>query len=422
MALAHSLLSGDVLICTHHDLRHELLQADVLHDAMGPSMLFSPQGEQTGGNMASLLLWDDPAARAALVQLARQVGVNGIPATLDVSTSVQPIRRFHLRALLMSGLMSGAEKRIWISGTEMSVQDHLIDALKDSRALFRDLVDAAGDFCAEIDTNGVICYVSGAGALGYDAWQLNGQLISCLGPDAPALITRQLIGPIDIEAVDANGQMRFLSVVGAPVFRHKIWRGTRLIARDVTDERAMAQDMRTAHAAQLKTLERLSRTDELTGLANRRAFEDEVQRRVASLERHDGAGSLMLLDLDHFKSLNDTLGHAAGDSALRALANKLQDLKRETDLVARIGGDEFAIWLDGCSAFGATRVAGNIVAAMADIRQMFGGGRVALSASIGIAEWRRGASDMQMLMRRADDALYEVKRSGRGAYHLWVGL
>jgi diguanylate cyclase (GGDEF)-like protein len=416
VALAYSLLSGDVLIRTDHDLRHELLRADILHDTIGPSLLLSPQGEQMGGNKASLLLWDDPAVQAALVQLARQVGANAMPAVLDVSTGLQPIRRFQMRALLLSG----AEKLIWCFGTEMSVQDHLIDALKDSRALFRDLVDAAGDFCAEVDTNGVICYVSGAGALGHDAWQLNGQLISYLGAEAQCLVTRQPIGPIDIQVMDADGAPRVLSVVGAPVFRNKIWGGTRLIARDVTDERAMAQTMRSAHAQQLKTLERLSRTDELTGLANRRAFEDEVQRRVASLERHDGAGSLMLLDLDHFKSLNDTLGHAAGDSALRALASKLHDLKRETDLVARIGGDEFAIWLDGCSALGAQRVAGNIVAAMADIRQMFGGGLVELSVSIGIAEWHRGASDMQLLMRRADDALYAVKRAGRGAFQLWV--
>jgi diguanylate cyclase (GGDEF)-like protein len=416
VALAHSLLSGDVLMRTDHDLRHEMLRADILHDNMGPSLLLSPQGEQVDGNKAALLLWDDSATRAALVQLARQVGVNAMPAMLDVSTSVQPIRRFQMRAVLMSG----TEKLIWCSGTEMSVQDQLIDALKESRALFRDLVDAAGDFCAEVDTKGVICYISGAGALGYDAWQLNGQLISFLGPDAHCLLTRRPMGPVDIAAIDANGQSRLLSVVGAPVFRNKVWGGTRLIARDVTDERALAHAMRAAHAEQLKTLERLSRTDELTGLANRRAFEDEVQRRVASLERHDGAGSLLLLDLDHFKSLNDTLGHAAGDSALRALASKLHDLKRETDLVARIGGDEFAIWLDGCSALGAQRVAGNIVAAMADIRQMFGGGLVELSVSIGIAEWHRGAADMQLLMRRADDALYAVKRAGRGAYHLWV--
>jgi diguanylate cyclase (GGDEF)-like protein len=416
VALIQSLLSGDLLTRTSDDQQHQLLRADLLHEALGPSLLFSPQGELVGSNKASLLLWDCGPAQAALVQLVRQVAANGTPAALDISTDVHPVRRFHMRALLMSG----DEKLIWCSGTEMSVQDHLIDALKESRTLFRDLVDAAGDFCAEVDPNGVICYVSGAGALGHDAWQLNGQQISCLGAEAQCLVSRRPIGPIDIQAIDADGQPRFLSVVGAPVFRNKIWTGTRLIARDVTDERAMAQVMRNAHAEQLKALERLSRTDELTGLANRRAFEDEVQRRVASLERHDGAGSLMLLDLDHFKTLNDTLGHAAGDNALKALASKLQELKRETDLVARIGGDEFAVWLDGCSALGAQRVAGNIVSAMTGIRQMFGGGLVELSVSIGIAEWHRGAADMQLLLRRADDALYEVKRAGRGAYHLWV--
>jgi diguanylate cyclase (GGDEF)-like protein/PAS domain S-box-containing protein len=416
VVLAHSFLSGDLLTRTSNDQQHQLLRADLLHEALGPSLLLDLQGELIASNKASLLLWDCGPAQAAVVQLVRNVAANGTPAALDIRTETHPIRRFHMRALLISG----DEKLVWCSGTEMSVQDHLIDALKESRALFRDLVDAAGDFCAEVDLNGCICYVSGTGALGYDAWQLNGQHISRLGPETQCLVSRCAIGPIDIKATDIDGQERFLSVVGAPVVRDKIWTGTRLIARDVTNDRATAQAMRTVHVEQLKNLERLSRTDELTGLANRRAFEDEVQRRVASLERHDGAGSLMLLDLDHFKTLNDTLGHAAGDSALQALSRTLQDLKRETDLVARIGGDEFAIWLDGCSALGAQRVASNIVSAMADIRQMFGGGLVELSASIGIAEWHRGVTDMQLLLRRADDALYEVKRAGRDAYHVWV--
>jgi diguanylate cyclase (GGDEF)-like protein/PAS domain S-box-containing protein len=416
LALAHSLLSGDLITRRSDDQQHLALRADLLHEALGPSLLLSPQGELIDSNEASCLLWDSGPAQAALIKLVRHVAANGTPAILDISTDTHPVRRFHMRALLLSG----EAKRIWCSGTEMSVQDHLIEALKESRALFRDLADAAGDFCAEVDPNGVICYVSTAGALGHDAWQLNGRHINCLGPEAQCLVSRRPIGPMDIQAIDTDGQPRFLSVVGAPVFRNKIWTGTRLMARDVTDERAMAQAMRAAHAEQLKTLERLSRTDELTGLANRRAFEEEVQRRVASLERHDGAGSLMLLDLDHFKTINDTLGHAAGDSALRALAAKLHELKRETDLVARIGGDEFAVWLDGCSALGAQRVAAKIVAAMTGIRQMFGGGLVELSVSIGIAEWHRGAEDMQLLLRRADDALYEVKRAGRGAYQLWV--
>jgi diguanylate cyclase (GGDEF)-like protein len=415
VALAHSLLSGDVLALTRSDPQHQMLRDDMLHENLGPSLLFDADGRCAANNLASQLLMDDAQACAALMQLARHVLTCGVPAALDITTASLPVRRFHMRAILVDAL-------VWCSGTEMSTQDHLIDALKESRMLFRDLVEAAGDFCAEIDLHGTIAYVSATGALGYDAWQLNGQFIGLFGEDAHRLITREAFGPVDIQVVDAAGQPRCLSVVAAPVFRSRHWVGTRLIARDVTEERAMASALRAAHVQQLQTLEHLSRTDEMTGLSNRRAFEEEVQRRVASLERHAGAGSLMLLDLDYFKSLNDTLGHAAGDNALRALASKLRDILRETDLVARIGGDEFAIWLDGCTASGASRVAANIVEAMTGIRQLCGGGIVPLSVSIGVAEWQRGIADMHILMRRADDALYAVKRSGRGSFEIWTDL
>ncbi len=414
MARLNPILSGDLLAQSRTSPQHSLLRDDVLHERLGPSLLLSPQGKKVDGNAASLLLWDDPKAQAMLKTLARDVITSGAPSALDITTCTEPYRRFHMRGLLLAG----DDQLVWCSGTEMSVQDHLVEALKESRALFRDLVEAAGDFCAEIDTHGVICYISAGGALGHDAWQLNGQSILLFGAEVECLVTRSHIGPVDIQVTDAGQQQRCLSVVGAPVFRNKVWMGTRLIARDVTEERMIAAAMRTAHANQLQALEQLSRTDALTGLANRRAFEEEVQRRVASLERHDGAGCLMLLDLDYFKTLNDTLGHAAGDSALRALASKLRELLRETDLVARIGGDEFAIWLDGCT--GSEIVANNIVEAMSGIRQMFGGGIVPLSVSIGIAQWHRGISDMHVLMRRADDALYSVKRAGRGAFQLWT--
>jgi diguanylate cyclase (GGDEF)-like protein len=221
---------------------------------------------------------------------------------------------------------------------------------------------------------------------------------------------------------DAFGTPRCVSVVAAPVYGGDSWRGTRIVARDVTEDRARADAMQTMYNEQLRDLERISRTDALTGLSNRRAFEEEVGRRVASLARHDGAGSLLMIDLDHFKLLNDTLGHAAGDEALRAMAAKLHTLLRDTDLVGRLGGDEFAIWLDGSSGLGAERVAATILTAMEHVRQLIGGGIVPLSASIGIAEWTRGIEDVHMLLRRADDALYEVKRAGRGTYKIWKNI
>jgi diguanylate cyclase (GGDEF)-like protein len=418
VARATPLLTGDILQLPSADAALRLREVDLLAEAMGASLLLSLQGEKLAGNSSSLLLWDDPLAKAGLLKLAKQIAASGRPAVFDIRTSSEPVRRFQVRGVLLAG----ETPRIWCCGTEMSLQDQLIEALKQSRTMFRDLVEAAGDFCAEIDSHGIIAYVSPRGALGHEAWMLNGQCVNMFGPAADGLIADAAFGPRDFLLLDAFGQRRCLSVVGAPVFNGTAWQGTRLIARDVTDERAMADALRASHADQLRALEQLSRTDPLTGLSNRRAFEDEVQRRVASLERHDGAGSLLLLDLDHFKTLNDTLGHAAGDEALRAVADRLRSLLRDTDLVARLGGDELAIWLDGSSALGAEKVANTIIAEMENVRLLFGNGKTLLSVSIGISEWQRSIDDMHVLMRRADDALYAVKRSGRGTYQLWKNL
>ncbi len=418
MAHANPLLTGDVLALAAADASLRLRESDLLHDALGPCLQLSPQGVKLAGNSASQLLWDDQSAQAALIRLVGQVANNGKPAVCDIRTSGAPVRRFQVRAIPLSGAVAS----IWCVATEMSVQDHLIEALKQSRAMFRDLAEAAGDFCAEIDGNGLITYVSPRGALGHEAWMLNGQSVQIFGPAADALLADVGFGPQDFLLQDAFGGSRCIAVVAAPVFRDDLWCGTRVIARDVTEDRMRAEAAQAMHSEQLRDLERLSRTDALTGLCNRRAFEEEVQRRVASLVRHDGAGSLLMIDLDHFKLLNDTLGHSAGDDALRALAGKLVALLRDTDLVSRLGGDELAVWLDGSSALGAERVATTILGAIDQVRQLIGGGIVPLSASIGIVEWTRGIEDMHILLRRADDALYAVKRAGRGTYQVWKNI
>ena len=388
----------------------------LLGEAMGPSLILSLHGSLLDQNQASQLLLDDAACAAQIAALARQVGVASHPGFADVRTSSGLARRFLARGMPIS---RAGQPCVWINATELSVQDHLIEALKDSRAMFRDLAEGAGDFCAEIDTDGMFRYISPQGGLGYDSWMLNAQPVSLWGGEALSLIAREKFGPRDLWLTARDGRRCCISVVAAPVFQRKHWIGTRFIARDVTGERELTRANVRAQQEQMATLERLSRTDSLTNLSNRRAFEEEAQRRVASLERHGGEGALLLIDVDFFKALNDTLGHGAGDDALRALSRVMLEVLRETDLAARIGGDEFALWLDGCGDIGARRVATALQDHMVRVRQIAGGGMVPLSLSIGISLWQRGTSDIQVMMRRADDALYSVKRSGRNAFHIW---
>jgi diguanylate cyclase (GGDEF)-like protein len=158
--------------------------------------------------------------------------------------------------------------------------------------------------------------------------------------------------------------------------------------------------------------------DALTGLLNRRAFTDEVERRIERLEHERRPGVLMFADLDNFKEVNDRLGHEAGDAALRAVAALLRAAVRPTDLVTRLGGDEFAIWMDGADEYIATdraeRLRQDAPIALAHVGA---GPDRPLSLSIGIAVRRPGSAEaLRELLQRADAAMYDVKRAGRAGW------
>lgn len=159
--------------------------------------------------------------------------------------------------------------------------------------------------------------------------------------------------------------------------------------------------------------------DPLTGLPNRMLALDRLAGALARRRRDEGAVAVVLLDLDHFKLVNDSLGHEAGDALLTALAPRLQDAVRPSDTVARLGGDEFVVVcedLDGARA--AVHVAERLVAA---VRQplVLGDAEHFASASIGIALAESADADPQTLIRDADAAMYRAKERGRGRYELF---
>lgn len=156
--------------------------------------------------------------------------------------------------------------------------------------------------------------------------------------------------------------------------------------------------------------------DALTGLANRALFFDRLQSAIAVAHRKGGAFSLLFLDLDDFKPINDHYGHEAGDCALRAVAERLNECVRESDTVARIGGDEFALLInDTAEPAAAATVAEKIIAAL--IRPLpIEGCRHLLGCSIGIALHPRDGEDVGSLMRHADAAMYGAKRLGKNRY------
>jgi len=165
-----------------------------------------------------------------------------------------------------------------------------------------------------------------------------------------------------------------------------------------------------------REMARQARTDPLTGLLNRRAFMEEMGRRLDRLDREGLPGTLMFADLDCFKQFNDALGHEAGDTALCVAATLLRDTVRPGDLVARLGGDEFAMWLDGADDLAAAERAEHLrLAAPRTLAAVAEGSGLELTMSIGIAtRWPCRGEDIETVLHRADQAMYQVKRKGRG--------
>jgi len=160
----------------------------------------------------------------------------------------------------------------------------------------------------------------------------------------------------------------------------------------------------------LDTVEEAAHTDHLTGLANRRRFERQLEREIARALRYDRAFCLVLIDVDNFKCVNDTYGHDVGDEAIRHLAKVLQEGTRGIDTAARIGGEEFAVVLTETNFKGGCEVAERLRVAIKTSEIPTAGH---ITASFGIAEFPLSAQTARELIGVADAALYQAKRRGR---------
>ncbi|HVA51139.1 MAG TPA: GGDEF domain-containing protein [Pirellulales bacterium] len=171
------------------------------------------------------------------------------------------------------------------------------------------------------------------------------------------------------------------------------------------------------HREKVKELAVEARTDVLTGLANRRAFIEDLERRFEQWRRHQVPLSMIMLDIDHFKSFNDRYTHAGGDAALRHLGEVLRGALRQMDIPARYGGEEFAVILPGTKLDDAINVAERLRATIAASGVMYEGEMIPLTASLGLATASAGESATS-LVERADQALYAAKESGRNRAYL----
>ena len=169
-------------------------------------------------------------------------------------------------------------------------------------------------------------------------------------------------------------------------------------------------------------LYRVARTDALTGLRNRRHFMELARREVLRARRSGEPLSLLLLDADHFKRVNDTWGHDVGDLVLREIAQALRESVREVDVAARIGGEEFVALLPGADCCAAFAVAGRIRERIAASFVVTCGEEVRCTASIGCTTQQADEADVEVLLKNADVALYGAKKKGRNCIVVYPGI
>ena len=271
------------------------------------------------------------------------------------------------------------------------------------------VVEIAPSGAAEESATAALLYQSGGGATEVLS---TASALMMHGAGEPAQVT----SPDGRPVLAAFCRTRFGEQVGLALWRTP---GTRpWDAEDQSLATAASTLVRVVleHESVQREMARQARTDPLTGLLNRRAFMEEIARRVDRMEREGIPGTVMFVDLDHFKAVNDRFGHAAGDGVLKEMASLLRDAVRPADLVARLGGDEFALWMDGSDHMtAAERAEWLCVHGVARLCGTVPGSDPPLGMSIGIATRQPGkGEEIDAMLRRADQAMYSVKQNGRG--------
>ena len=196
---------------------------------------------------------------------------------------------------------------------------------------------------------------------------------------------------------------------GARVSQAKLDPALRLLIDEVLEAAATVEQRLADQQVRIDHLESLSKTDELTGLLNRRGFRFEVERALAAAKRSHELGLLVVCDLDHFKAVNDTYGHLAGDTVLQAVAAALLGRTRASDCVARLGGDEFAVLMADTPAQQAFSLARDLNDRLNSLLVAWQGHEIPVSASLGTEPYTPEFTPDQ-LMLLADQALYRRKR------------
>ena len=184
--------------------------------------------------------------------------------------------------------------------------------------------------------------------------------------------------------------------------------GIAITSRDVTESKRLTDHVKY-----------LAHHDQLTGLANRTLLHDRLDQAILRAQRHSERVAVFMLDIDHFKRINDSLGHADGDALLAVVAQRLRSSVRETDTIARVGGDEFVIVMPECKSLEDVRRCGQQIVNTAATPIILGNREIQVTLSVGLAIYPDDCFEADQLLKNADAAMYVVKETGRNRLHVF---
>lgn len=356
---------------------------------------------------------DDLAAvKAAIAKLASDGGATTILHRVRHAQG----HYLWIEALARRVADSGGDVEIVFAGRDVSTRIRAEHALESAQARLRAVTDNIPAMIAHIDSQGRYSFLNAHGhrlfgqanehAVGKTVREVRGEAIYSDVKDHMAAALRG-------ERVTFEGQC----TIAGRTYAYQ----TSYVPDIGPDGQQNGFFAFTFDITQLKDaesrLEQMARFDALTGLANRRYFDERLSATIARCRRQEAPLAVLYLDIDRFKAINDAHGHEAGDQVLREFALRLKSCVREGDPAARIGGDEFALLVEGVEGPGdAESVAAKVIAMMAEPIAL-GGTKLTVTTSVGIAFSRRSLSADRLLVT-ADEALYQAKAAGRNTWRM----
>lgn len=363
----------------------------------------------------------DPSELDGWSQNIQRISENIAPASLAFSVALGEGSRAVARLLLAANVLSGLTLillAVWRTRKLLSEQRAFQAALDREREQAQTTLAAIGDAVVTIDDHARITYMNPAAErmIGWDNGMAAGlplkSLLRMLDENAEledfALVGQILRGEVEAGSESSkilqrlDGSSVAVTVVGTPIRVDGRIVGAALVLHDMTRERQY-----------MESLSWQATHDALTGLSNRREFEFRLQQALERSAHMDDRHSLMYLDLDQFKLVNDTCGHAAGDELLRQICSLLESCLREGDTLARLGGDEFGVLLENCPPDVAEGIAENLRQAVEALHFVWDRRPFNITVSIGVVHVSAMPVSVEEALRCADMACYLAKEKGR---------